>query len=236
MAETNWEMIILIIIVGLIIFAGLGIFVGTRISSDRRRIRELEDELAETKKNLETYRSKVNTHFKKTSELFGQMTDSYRAIYMHLAEGSQELCTTDAVLLKPATVEFLKVTHDENKPAAEEGVSEPAAQKPEPAAAEQGVQPREGASDISQPAEPEKPDTVEKAPAEKTETLEKPDIPEKAETAGPDTREKPDIPEMTEAEQPAVETQEIEEEPAEVERKEEKTPAAQEQKELRTNL
>lgn len=112
MAEVNWEWIILIIIVGLIFFAGMGIFVGTRISSDRRRIRELEDELTDTKRDLEAYRSRVNSHFKKTSELFSEMTDSYRAIYMHLAQGSQDLCTTDAALLKPANEEFLKVTHE----------------------------------------------------------------------------------------------------------------------------
>jgi len=113
MAEVNWEVIILIIIVGLIIFAGMGIFIGTRISSDKRRIRELEDELAVAKKEMEAYRGKVNSHFKKTSELFTQMTSSYRAIYLHLAEGSQDLCTTDAALLKPANAEFLKVTHEE---------------------------------------------------------------------------------------------------------------------------
>ena len=93
MNDVSWEAIILIIIVSLIIFAVLGIYIGTRISSDKKRIRELEGELTDTKKELEGYRSKVNDHFKKTSELFTQMTSTYKAVYLHLAEGSHDLCT-----------------------------------------------------------------------------------------------------------------------------------------------
>lgn len=114
MAEINMEVILLIIVVALIIFAGAGIFLGTRISSDKRRIKELEGELNDARKDIEVYRSKVNKHFMKTSELFNQMTESYRAVYLHLAEGSQDLCTSDAVLLKPVS-EFLKVAHEESK-------------------------------------------------------------------------------------------------------------------------
>ena len=123
MADVNWELIILIIIVGLIVFAGLGIFVGTRISSDKRRIRELEDELSSTKKELEQYRSKVNTHFQKTSDLFSKMTSTYKAVYMHLAEGSQELCN-DITLLKPVNSEFLKIIHEEEEQDTAEPVKE----------------------------------------------------------------------------------------------------------------
>ena len=161
MAEVNWELIIFIIVVGLIIFAGMGIFIGTRISSDKRRIRELEDELAETKKELELYRSKVNNHFKKTSELFTQMTSSYRAIYMHLAEGSQELCTTDAALLKPANGEFLKVTHAEEKKLAE-GASKQGVEKP--AVSNEQVGPEEtAASEIEPQKANETPEEQEQA-------------------------------------------------------------------------
>ena len=115
MTEVNPELVLVIIVVALIIFAGAGIFLGTRISSDKRRIKELEDELNDTKKDLDNYRGKVNSHFKKTSDLFSKMTDSYRAVYLHLAEGSQELCTSDAALLKPGNNEFLKVAHEESK-------------------------------------------------------------------------------------------------------------------------
>jgi uncharacterized membrane-anchored protein YhcB (DUF1043 family) len=120
MNDVNMELILLIIIVALVVFAVLGIYIGTRISSDKKRIRELETELSDTKKELEGYRSKVNNHFKRTSELFTQMTSTYKAVYLHLAEGSHELCTTDTALLNPSNGEFLKVTHEVEQQAAKE--------------------------------------------------------------------------------------------------------------------
>ena len=120
MNDVSMELILLIIIVALVVFAVLGIYIGTRISSDKKRIRELEAELSDTRKELEGYRYKVNTHFKKTSELFTQMTSTYKAVYLHLAEGSHELCTTDAALLNPSNGEFLKVTHEVEQQAAKE--------------------------------------------------------------------------------------------------------------------
>lgn len=111
MNDVSWELIIVIIIAGLILFAALGIFIGTRISADKRRIRELEGELSAAQKDLETYRVKVNEHFKKTSELFTRMTDSYKAVYLHLAEGAQSLCTNDTAMLNPADSDFMKLPH-----------------------------------------------------------------------------------------------------------------------------
>ena len=216
MNDVSMELILLIIIVALIVFAVLGIYIGTRISSDKKRIRELEAELSDTTKELEGYRSKVNNHFKKTSELFTQMTSTYKAVYLHLAEGSHELCTTDAALLNPSNGEFLKVTHEEEQQAVkevpEQAVEEPMPQmeppdhphpaadtpeKPEPVAT--------GPIDTAPEAEAEKPaqvvtETQEQMVSEKpvqamTETQEQQETPpvepvaqeEVADTAEPDT-------------------------------------------------
>lgn len=160
MADVNWELIIFIIVVGLIVFAGMGIFIGTRISSDKRRIKELEGELVDARKDLEAYRSKVNSHFKKTSELFTQMTSSYKAVYLHLAEGSQELCTTDAALLNPSNSEFLKVSHAEGKK--EKEAAEQTAEKPVPAV-EQTAQPETRSNATPRQEEREKPEKEEQA-------------------------------------------------------------------------
>ncbi|MDH3329210.1 MAG: YhcB family protein [Desulfobulbaceae bacterium] len=156
MADVNWELIILIIVVGLIVFAGMGIFIGTRISSDKRRIKELEGELVDARKDLEVYRSKVNSHFKKTSELFTQMTSSYKAVYLHLAEGSQELCTTDAALLNPSNGEFLKVSHAEMKQENE------AVEKPVPTV-EQTAQPETRSNEAPQQEKTEKSEKEDEA-------------------------------------------------------------------------
>ena len=216
MNDVSMELILLIIIVALIVFAVLGIYIGTRISSDKKRIRELEAELSDTKKELEGYRSKVNNHFKKTSELFTQMTSTYKAVYLHLAEGSHELCTTDAALLNPSNGEFLKVTHEEEQQAAKEvpvqAVEEPMPKMEPPdhphPAAETPEKPKPvatGPIDTAPEAEAEKPaqvvtETQEQMVSEKpvqamTETQEQQETPpvepaaqeEVADTAEPDT-------------------------------------------------
>jgi uncharacterized protein len=164
MNDVSWELIIIIIIAGLILFAVLGIFIGTRISADKRRIRELESELSAARKDMETYRVKVNEHFKKTSELFTRMTDSYKAVYLHLAEGAQSLCTNDAAMLKPADSDFMKLPHTGDSKS-EKPVQEQKEQAPEH---HDILEPRAEAKpvagpehhDIREPQAEAKPDTV----------------------------------------------------------------------------
>jgi hypothetical protein len=162
MEEVSLELIILVIVVACIVFAGVGIFMSTRISGGKKRIRELEGELKDAKKDLEGYRSEVNDHFKKTSELFTTMTESYKAVYIHLAEGSQDLCTSDAALLKGADSDFLKVTHEESDESPEALVSgeeqrakeqETISEQPEPSEKEPDATP--GQEEVENPAEPE---------------------------------------------------------------------------------
>jgi uncharacterized membrane-anchored protein YhcB (DUF1043 family) len=138
----------------------MGIFIGTRISSDKRRIKELEGELVDARKDLEAYRSKVNSHFKKTSELFTQLTSSYKAVYLHLAEGSQELCTTDAALLNPSNGVFLKVSHAEGMK--EKETAEQTAEKPVPTV-EQTAQPETRSNEALQQEETEKSEKEDEA-------------------------------------------------------------------------
>ena len=162
MEEVNLDLIILIIVVILVILAGVGVFMASRISGDKKRIRELEGKLNDAKKDLDVYRSEVNDHFKKTSELFSTMTESYKAVYLHLAEGAQDLCTSDAALLKGADSDFLKVTHEESDESPEAQVSgeEQAAKEPEtisehPIPSETESDPSSGQEEEENPAEPE---------------------------------------------------------------------------------
>lgn len=64
----------------------------------REKSRSLECELSTTKDEFSRYREDVNGHFKTTAELIQQMTDSYKAVYRHLASGSQELCSGQVML------------------------------------------------------------------------------------------------------------------------------------------
>jgi uncharacterized membrane-anchored protein YhcB (DUF1043 family) len=53
---------------------------------------ELREELGELRERFSDYRDQVTQHFMRTSELVQEMTQSYRAVYEHLATGAQELC------------------------------------------------------------------------------------------------------------------------------------------------
>ncbi len=53
---------------------------------------KLREELSELKERFSDYRDQVTQHFMRTSELVQEMTQSYRAVYEHLATGARELC------------------------------------------------------------------------------------------------------------------------------------------------
>jgi len=79
-----------------VLILGVGILLGmifaklTGKKDDVHR-QELEEQLEQSRKEIEQYRTQVNEYFMKTSELVDQMTASYRAIFMHLANGAQAL-------------------------------------------------------------------------------------------------------------------------------------------------
>ncbi len=95
------------VIVQIVVFAAAGLLVGIGIGyalrrpdrSAQRREQALEAELAELRGELDElqresdgYRSSVEKHFVKTSELFRSLTEHYTDLYGHLAGGARELC------------------------------------------------------------------------------------------------------------------------------------------------
>ena len=79
-----------------ILFTALGALAGSVITylvvSRHGRTRKLQDELDQLKDRFTDYRDQVTQHFMRTSELVQEMTQSYRAVYEHLALGAQNLC------------------------------------------------------------------------------------------------------------------------------------------------
>ena len=79
-----------------ILFTALGAMVGSIITylvvARHGRTRELQNELDQLKDRFTDYRDQVTQHFMRTSELVQEMTQSYRAVYEHLAIGAQNLC------------------------------------------------------------------------------------------------------------------------------------------------
>ena len=79
-----------------ILFTVLGAMAGSIITylvvARHGRTRKLQDELDQLKDRFTDYRDHVTQHFMRTSELVHEMTQSYRAVYEHLALGAQNLC------------------------------------------------------------------------------------------------------------------------------------------------
>ena len=86
-----WLVSMLVLVVGIL----LGVFIARRTRKKETHIRELEEQLSQSREELAEYRARVSDYFMKTSELVDQMTASYQAVYLHLADGAQTLCDRD---------------------------------------------------------------------------------------------------------------------------------------------
>ncbi|MFA7386037.1 MAG: DUF1043 family protein [Thiohalobacteraceae bacterium] len=81
--------------IGVIAFAfglGVGFLLAYLLAPRSGRIQALEGELRAAQSDHAAYRGKVDQHFRKTAELFEDMTGRYRAVYQHMASGAQMLC------------------------------------------------------------------------------------------------------------------------------------------------
>lgn len=89
----------LIIWLASMLVLGVGILLGFVIARRTRKkethIRELEEQLSQSREELVEYRTQVDDYLIQTSELVDQLTASYRAVYMHLAEGARTLSDRD---------------------------------------------------------------------------------------------------------------------------------------------
>lgn len=87
--------------------------------SDEVRVKALEEQLQALGEEHENYKSSVHSHFNNSAQLLNKLTDSYRDVYLHMADGARSLCPdyissqlslssdTRALLIKesPATVD-----------------------------------------------------------------------------------------------------------------------------------
>jgi uncharacterized membrane-anchored protein YhcB (DUF1043 family) len=93
-------------IYGLIVLVlgfGAGFSVGRTANAAAKQAKALAQELKTVQAELDRQRQQVNEHFTKTGELVNHMTDSYRAVYDHLAKGARSLCSGDAARITMIT-------------------------------------------------------------------------------------------------------------------------------------
>ena len=62
------------------------------LDSSEQRVRDLERRLADSEASLLDYRRQVTEHFRGTAERVNRLTDDYRELHAHLAEGAMGLC------------------------------------------------------------------------------------------------------------------------------------------------
>ncbi|VAW86491.1 hypothetical protein MNBD_GAMMA16-2289 [hydrothermal vent metagenome] len=67
---------------------------------------ELESEISALKQEFSSYRDEVTEHFHTTADLVHEMTQSYKAVYEHLASGSQELCAGEVMISMDETAQL----------------------------------------------------------------------------------------------------------------------------------
>ncbi|RTE65934.1 DUF1043 family protein [Amphritea opalescens] len=77
-------------IVALLAGALIGYLMGR--SGDTSSQKKLTNELNEAQRDLSDYKEKINGHFEKTAELVNNLTESYKQVHQHLAQGSETLC------------------------------------------------------------------------------------------------------------------------------------------------
>ncbi len=96
----------------------IGVAFGSRFGGGSARVRELEEQMKRLRDSDREYRESVSEHFGTTAELVKQLTENYKDVYQHLANGAQSLCSVEvASRLLPASSDSV---FEEDPPAARE--------------------------------------------------------------------------------------------------------------------
>ncbi len=87
----DWGFVVLLVAAAALSAGAAGFWLGYRRAGMSSQHAAMERELAAARAEHERMRAEVNRHFEQTAELFDQLTATYRALYHHLADGSQRL-------------------------------------------------------------------------------------------------------------------------------------------------
>ena len=115
---------------GAIFAAGMafGGLLGYMLLPGERRARKLQIELDEVRREAAGYKANVSKHFHRTAELVSGLTNSYKAVYDHLAGGAQNLAEIPVGGHAIRFAETKLLVEDSEQPAAPEATG--TAEKP----------------------------------------------------------------------------------------------------------
>lgn len=156
------------VLVGLVVGLGLALLiVKMRGGNDSAAIKKLEEE-------HEKYRKEVDSHFVKTAGLFKGLTDQYRDVYQHMADGAGTLCSDEVKTLQSDLAATGLLTQEESVVVnAESEETKPASEQPVAAdvtkseAVEADVQPaKDHVEVVTEKPAAEKPQSESEKPAE----------------------------------------------------------------------
>ena len=85
------------ITVGIVIGFAAGFFFSRLDTTMQKKCDELEQKLDTAHQEMTHYKQDVTQHFVKTSNLINNMTQSYRAVYDHMADGANKLCSSNMI-------------------------------------------------------------------------------------------------------------------------------------------
>lgn len=86
------DILILTALCALIAGGLLGMIFGRRSTTGSQQARELEKRLDQLSRDKQAYENRVTEHFSETADRLNTLTDMYRGIHEHLAEGASTLC------------------------------------------------------------------------------------------------------------------------------------------------
>ena len=84
----EWLFWLAVLLLGL----GIGFILGRNNNTHPPQQQNLQQQLMETQTQLTTYKEQVNEHFANTATLINSLSENYRQIHQHLANGAHLLC------------------------------------------------------------------------------------------------------------------------------------------------
>ncbi len=88
------ELVVIISLAALLFGLGLGVLLG-RLKFGQGSTGQLANRLQQAESELENYQHQVAKHFVDTSQRISDLTQSYRDLHQHLAEGAARLASPD---------------------------------------------------------------------------------------------------------------------------------------------
>lgn len=110
-AEFSSGLVLAIGAIAIIIGLTVGWLMGRRSSDTAKKYRDIALKLDQVIQDKKSYEAEVVDHFTETAKLLNNLTESYREVHNHLAQGADSLCHGAG----PVSLERLENRYDETE-------------------------------------------------------------------------------------------------------------------------